>query len=147
MCVIIGIWGDGFHIPISQLKPQATSVLIWKEPLSLLLIRKCTALLPTIDISLQCYACFEGIEIEIEAKEMLFCRFQLPLDDSKIKTNVTGNGKGRVGIADGQSDGRLGTGSQYWISISWPYGPEVSSRDKTDTDFLLLEPPTPFHFH
>ncbi|KAK8630851.1 hypothetical protein V6N13_079622 [Hibiscus sabdariffa] len=124
MCVIIGIWGDGFHIPISQLKPQATSVLIWKEPLSLLLIRKCTALLPTIDISLQ-----------------------LPLDDSKIKTNVTGNGKGRVGIADGQSDGRLGTGSQYWISISWPYGPEVSSRDKTDTDFLLLEPPTPFHFH
>ncbi|KAK8477867.1 hypothetical protein V6N11_013827 [Hibiscus sabdariffa] len=92
--------------------------------------------MPTVTIkeNLQCPVCLEDFEIGNEAKEMPckhkfhvgcitpwlelhsscpVCRFQLPLDDSKIEPNANRN--------SAQSSGRMGTGRRYWIPIPWPY--------------------------
>ncbi|KAK9290102.1 hypothetical protein L1049_008266 [Liquidambar formosana] len=98
----------------------------------------------TIDKNYQCSVCLEDFEIGDEAKEMPckhkfhsgcilpwlelhsscpVCRLQIPSDDSKIGTHVSGDSHERAGSSGREEagEGRTGNGRRNWVPITWPF--------------------------
>ncbi|RWR74922.1 E3 ubiquitin-protein ligase RING1-like protein [Cinnamomum micranthum f. kanehirae] len=75
--------------------------------------------MPTVKIeeNLQCSVCLDDFEIGSEAKEMPFCRFQMPADGSK-DSNGSGNNSSREerGDEEGNENGR-----RFWVPVPWPF--------------------------
>ncbi|KAJ1401411.1 hypothetical protein SESBI_28787 [Sesbania bispinosa] len=70
------------------------------------------------DEKLQCTICLEDLEIGSEAKEMPFCRFQMPYEDSAVEADLgIGNGDNQNNELVRAREERTRNGRRNWFPV------------------------------